>query len=98
MVYEAKFIIKLRSMSKEVADFEDNFNKSMEDFGSDYKISTSAEIIKATIKVDRELTEEEEYKISAILKAQVIESMPKYDIRLKSFSRQSESSVSQSAE
>jgi len=85
-------------MSKEVADFEDNFNKSMEDFGSDYKISTSAEIIKATIKVDRELTEEEEYKISAILKAQVIESMPKYDIRLKSFSRQSESSVSQSAE
>ena len=95
-VYEGIFEIRLRSIIKDVADFEDKINKNLEDFGCSEKIYSSAKCFTATITTEKELTEEEIYKTSAILKAQVIESMPKYDIRLKSFSRKSEQSVLQS--
>ena len=98
IIYEVKFILKLRSAIKEVAELEDKINQSMQEFGYDEKLSTEAECFSAIITAEKELSSEEQNKMKVLLEAQIIKSMPKYDIRLKSFSRKSEQSVVQSAE
>ena len=98
MKYEAKFTIRLRSISKDVADFEDRMNEHLKEFGVDEKIYTEAVCLTCDITVPQELTSEQEYKIINVLTAQIIEHMPKYDIRFKSFGRKSNQSVEQSAE
>lgn len=97
MQYEAKFSLRLRSAIKEVAEVEDSINKSMSEMGYDEKLFAEADIFSTTITVDRELSSEEQNKMKVLLEAQVIKSMPKYDIRLKSFSRKTEQLVHQSA-
>ena len=98
MKYEAKFSIRLASISPEVADFESRMNKSLKEFGVDEKFYTEAECITCDIEVPKELSEEQQYKIINVLTAQIIEHMPKYDIRFKSFGRKPNQSVEQSAE
>ena len=96
--YEAKFSIKLRNVVEAVKELEDSINDSMKNFGLDDKLSTETELLTASIIVGYELSAEEEHKMKVLLESQVIKQMPQYDIRLSSFSRQSEQSVSQSAE
>ena len=98
MKYIAKFELKLASAIKEIAEFENSINKYMSEFGYDEKLTISTEFFNVEISVEKELTEEEKYKMQAIITSNIIKSMPKYDIRLKSFSRQSEQLVKQSAE
>lgn len=98
MIYTAKFSLKLRTAIKEVAELEDSINESMKDFGSDEKLSVWSDCFSVDITVEKEMSEEEQHKIGVLLLNKIIETMPKYDIRLKSFSRKSEQSVLQSAE
>lgn len=98
ITYKAEFELRLASAIKEIADFENSINKSMEEMGRQEKLSVTTKAFTIDVSVDRELTDEEQYKMKVLLKAQVIESMPKYDIRLKSFSRKSEQSALQSVE
>lgn len=98
MIYEAKFSIRLRSLSKEVADFEDRMNEHLAEYGVGERLYTEAQMFTCDITVPAELTEEQQYKIINVLTAQVIEHMPKYDIRFKSFGPKSNQLVEQSAE
>lgn len=98
MIYTVKFSLKLRTAIKEIAELEDSINKSMEDFGSDEKLSIWSDVFSVDITTEKEMSEEEQHKIKVLLLNEIIKTMPKYDIRLKSFSRKSEQSVLQSAE
>jgi len=98
MEYEIKFTIKLRGFIKPIAEFEDRINEFMSQMGHKEKITTSTDIFSMILKVDRELSKEEQDKVSAILKAQIKKNMPQYDIILKSFSCKSKQEVLQSAE
>ena len=89
IVYQAQFSLRLRNVIKEVKEFEDTINKYLDNFGTSKKMSIETDYFTAEISVQKELTEEEQYKMSALLEAQVVEVMPKYDIRLKSFGRKS---------
>lgn len=98
MKYIAEFELKLASAIKEVGDLENSINKYMSEFGYNEKLSISTKIFNIEISVEQELDDKAKYKTEALLKSFIIESMPNYDIRLKSFSRQSEQLVEQSAE
>lgn len=96
--YEAKFSIRLRSVVDAVKDFEDSINQTFKEFGLNEKLITESEIGSIEIQVDRELSDEEQYKMRALLESEMVQKFPKYDVRLNSFGRKSgnvQQSVSQ---
>ncbi len=93
--YIAEFRIDLGKAIPEVGDLLSRVNDATSSCGYNERLKCLSGPITATITADRELTEEEQHKMKTILEAQMIESMPKQDIRLFSFRRKS-GNVSQS--
>ena len=100
MKYIAKFELRLASAMDSVKEFENSINKYMQEFGRDEKLKVVSNF-SMEIGSNRELSEEEQYKMKTVIEAQMVEKFPKYDVRLVSFNRQSgnvQQSVSQSVE
>lgn len=93
--YEASFRINVGKAVPAVGDLIDRINAHLSADGYDERLQCNAPIGSIDVTVDRELTEEEQHKMKTILEAQMIEAMPKQDIRLVSFRRKS-GNVSQS--
>ncbi len=94
--YEAIFRADLGQVLPAVGDLLARINTHLANDGYDERLGCHTEILTMEVSVERELTEGEKYKMRTILAAQMVEAMPKYDIRLVEFRRQS-GNVSQSA-
>ena len=95
--YEAIFRVNLAKAIPEVGDMVNRVNNHLAKDGYSEQLSLTHEgiIPPMVITSDRELTEEDQYKMKTLLEAKVIELFPKYDVRLASFRRKS-GNVSQS--
>lgn len=93
--YEAIFGIDLGKAIPGVGELLDGVNTHLASAGYDQRLKCTSQIPPLVVTVDRELTEEEQHKMKTIIEAQMIEGMPKQDIRLVSFRRKS-GNVSQS--
>lgn len=94
-VYEAKFRIDLGKAIPSVGELCDSINDHLSTMGVDERLNLQSEAFALQVQVNRELTEEETYKMKRIIEGHVIGAMPQYDIRLQSFVRKS-GNVSQS--
>ena len=94
--YEAKFRVNLAKVVPQVDELVSKLNSSMSDWGCHEQIAITSEDVvpPLLLTVNRLLTKEEEYQMSRIIEAQVIQSFSKYDVRLTSFSRKSVTSKS----
>lgn len=93
--YEAIFHIDMGQAIPAVGELLASVNAHLSSEGYDERLKCHAPIGSMVVTVDRELTESEQHKMRTILAAQMIEAMPKYDIRLVDFRRKS-GNVSQS--
>ena len=93
--YEATFRIDVGQAIPAVGELLESVNAHLATAGYDERLECHASIGSMVVTVDRELTEGEQHKMRTILAAQMIEAMPKYDIRLVDFRRKS-GNVSQS--
>ena len=93
--YEATFRIDVGQAIPAVGELLESVNAHLATDGYDERLECHAPIGSIVVTADRELTESEQQKMRTILAAQMIESMPKYDIRLVDFRRKS-GNVSQS--
>lgn len=93
--YEATFRIDVGQAIPAVGELLESVNAHLATDGYDERLKCHAPIGSMVVTVDRELTESEQHKMRTILAAQMIEAMPKYDIRLVDFRRKS-GNVSQS--
>lgn len=89
MNYEAEFRINVGKAIPAVGELLDSINAHLSTDGYDERLECHAPIGRIVVTVDRELTESEQHKMKTLLEAQMIEAMPKYDIRLISFRRKS---------
>lgn len=87
--YEAIFRINMGKAIPAVGDLLNRINTHLSTDGYDEQLECHADIFTIEATVNRELTEEDKYKMKTILAAQVIEHMPNYDIRLVEFRRKS---------
>jgi hypothetical protein len=94
--YEATFRIDMGQAILAVGELLEGINTHLSKDGYDERIKCHASIGSMLVTADRELTESEQYKVRTIIEAQIIESMPKYDVRLVDF-RRKPGNVSQSA-
>ena len=87
-VYIALFHVDAGKAVKVIGDLVNSVNDQLSMCGYDEKLKIHSSI-PVEVTVNRELTEEEQYKMKTIMEAHMIKSMPEYDIRLVSFRRQS---------
>jgi hypothetical protein len=95
--YEFIFSVNIATISDRLANFCEEINKRLNDVGCKEKLNMSAEIVSVNIKTEKELSEQDKKRIATLIEADLIKTMPKYDIRLSEI-RKSEQSVEQSAE
>lgn len=93
--YEAIFHIDVGQAIPAVGELLGRINTHLSTAGYDERLECQAPICTLDVTVDRELTESEQYKMRAILAAQIVKAMPEHDIRLVDFRRKS-GNVSQS--
>lgn len=93
--YEATFRIDVGQAIPAVGELLYRINTHLATDGYDERLKCNAPIGSIVVTADRELTESEQHKMRTILAAQMIEAMPKYNIRLVDF-RRKPGNVSQS--
>lgn len=95
--YEAIFQIDLGDAVPEVGELMNRLNSHLSTAGYDEKLQLKADIFSMSLSVSRELNEKEIHRMKTLLSSEVMNRLPQYDIRLKSFGRKS-GNVQQSAE
>ena len=88
VTYEAIFHVDAGKAVSCIGDLVNSVNDHLSKNGYDEKLKIHTPIT-IEVFVNRELTEEEQYKMKTVLESQMIQNMPEYDIRLVSFRRKS---------
>lgn len=88
ITYEATFHIDWAKAIPAVGDVVNRINDHLSKMGVHEQLGVRGEAFSFSLSVNRELTNEEQYKMKRLLEAQVIERFQGYDVRLASFGRQ----------
>lgn len=86
-IYLAEFDFDLGKMVPEIGDLMSRINEAAASAPHEH-LGLRSGPLTAKLTVNRQLTTEEQYQVKTILEAQMIESFPKYGVRLTSFSCQ----------
>lgn len=84
--YTATFHVDIGDATSDVGKLLKELNTTLASCGCDEQPGAVAELFSMTVTADRKLNEKEQYRMKRILEAEVIRSLPQYDIRLKAFS------------
>ena len=94
VTYIAKFRIDMGKAIPAVDDLLSGVNTHLATMGCDERLKCYTSLPDLEMTVDRELTEEESYKMKVLLESQFVEHFGKYDVRLVEFGRKSVTSES----
>ena len=84
--YTATFQLDVGHAISGVGELLKELNATLAACGHDEQLQAVTDMFSMTVTADRELNEKEQYRMKRILEAEVIRSLPQYDIRLKAFS------------